>query len=212
MAVNLRLTHAVKDRAVQDFRLNGSELLIRFFDGSMMTVTIAECNSLPFHEGARIRQVSEDQTMLLFECEDESILDVTIVDPGNCDCSRQERSGRISRVSWEWLLSAFSFGYRRIYDKFRGVKSGSPTADVTCFERRSKGLLRPSRESSEFSDLPRNARFLSVCDDPRLHRLTVNVSNSVAGWSERRGWAAAERRSFERDVAFSIQASIINKP
>ena len=53
MAVNLRLTHAVKDRAVQDFRLNGSELLIRFFDGSMMTVTIAECNSLPFHEGAQ---------------------------------------------------------------------------------------------------------------------------------------------------------------
>jgi hypothetical protein len=83
MAVNLRLTHAVKDREVQKFQMNGSELLISFVDGSTMTVTIAECNSLPRHEGARIRQVSEDQTMLLFKCEDDSTLDVTIVDPGN---------------------------------------------------------------------------------------------------------------------------------
>jgi hypothetical protein len=83
MAVNLRLTHAVKDRAVQKFQVQGAELLISFVDGSTMTVTIAECNSLPLHEGARIRQISEDQTKLLFECEDESILDVTIVNPGN---------------------------------------------------------------------------------------------------------------------------------
>jgi len=34
MAVNLRLTHAVKDRAVQHFQVNGSELLISFVDGS----------------------------------------------------------------------------------------------------------------------------------------------------------------------------------
>ncbi len=67
----------------RSFQLNGSELLISFVDGSTMTVTIAECNSPPLHEGARIRQISEDQTKLLFECEDESTLDVTIVDPGN---------------------------------------------------------------------------------------------------------------------------------
>jgi hypothetical protein len=83
MAVNLRLTHAVKDRAVQNFKVHGPELRISFVDGSTMTVTIAECNSLPLREGARIRQISEDQTTLLFECEDESMLDVTIVDPGN---------------------------------------------------------------------------------------------------------------------------------
>jgi len=46
-------------------------------------VTIAKCNSLPLQEGARIRQISEDQTTPLFECEDEGILDVTIIDPGN---------------------------------------------------------------------------------------------------------------------------------
>ena len=62
---------------------NGSELLISFANGSKMTVTIAECNSPPLHEGARIRQVSENQTKLLFECEDDSTLDLTIVDPGN---------------------------------------------------------------------------------------------------------------------------------
>jgi hypothetical protein len=37
----------------------------------------------PLQEGARIRQISEDGVKLLFECEDDSTLDVTIVDPGN---------------------------------------------------------------------------------------------------------------------------------
>jgi hypothetical protein len=95
MAVNLRLTHAVKDREVQKFQVNGPELLIRFVDGLMMTVTIAECNSLPLHEDVRIRQVSEDQTMLLFQCEDESILDVTIVDPGNSVIISDKRSEKL---------------------------------------------------------------------------------------------------------------------
>src|ERR1700676_5294470 len=83
MAVNKKLTHAIKDRVVQNFQLNASVLLISFVDGSKMTVTIAECNSLPLQEGARIRQISDDQTKILFECEDDSTLDVTIVDPGN---------------------------------------------------------------------------------------------------------------------------------
>jgi hypothetical protein len=48
-----------------------------------MTVTIAECNSLPLREGVKIRQISEDGAKLLFECEDDSTLDVTILDPGN---------------------------------------------------------------------------------------------------------------------------------
>jgi len=46
-----------------------------------MAVTIAESNSPPLKEG--IRQSSEDQAKLLFECEDDSTLDVTIVDPGD---------------------------------------------------------------------------------------------------------------------------------
>ena len=62
--------------------MRGPELLISFFDGSTMTVTIAECNSLPFHEGARIPQISEDGAKLLFECEHDSTLDVTTVDSG----------------------------------------------------------------------------------------------------------------------------------
>src|ERR1700693_2280619 len=83
MSVNNKLTHAIKDRVVQNFQLNASVLLINFVDGSKMTVTIAECKSPPLHEGARILQGSENQTKLLFECEDDSTLDVTIVDPGN---------------------------------------------------------------------------------------------------------------------------------
>ena len=42
MAVNLRLTHAIKDRVVQSFQLNASELLINFVDGSMMNVKIVD--------------------------------------------------------------------------------------------------------------------------------------------------------------------------
>jgi hypothetical protein len=93
MAVNLRLTHAVKDRVVQNFQMNGSELMISFVDGSTMTVTIAECNSPPLHEGGRIRQISEDGAKLLFECEDDSTLDVTIVDPGNSVIVRDKNLG-----------------------------------------------------------------------------------------------------------------------
>ena len=92
MSVNNKLTHVIKDRVVQNFQLNASVLLISFVDGSKMTVTIAECNSPPLQEGARIRQISEDQTKLLFECEDDSTLDVTIVDPGNSVIVRDKDS------------------------------------------------------------------------------------------------------------------------
>ena len=92
MAVNHKLTHVVQDRVVQSFQVNGAELLIGFVDGSKMTVTIAECNSPPLQEGARIRQISEDETKLLFQCEDDSTLDVTIVDPGNAVIVRDKNS------------------------------------------------------------------------------------------------------------------------
>ena len=94
MSVNNKLTHAIKDRVVQNFQLNGSELLISFVDGSTMTVTIVECNSPPLHEGARIRQISENEAMILFEFEDESTLDVTIVDPGNSVIVR-DKNGQV---------------------------------------------------------------------------------------------------------------------
>jgi hypothetical protein len=83
MSVNHKLTHVVKDRVVHSFQLNASELLISFVDGSTMTVKIAESNSPPLREGARIRQISEDLTTLVIECEDGSSIDVTLVDPGS---------------------------------------------------------------------------------------------------------------------------------
>jgi hypothetical protein len=48
-----------------------------------MKVKIVESNSPPLQEGARIRQISEYGTKLLFECEDDSALDVALIDPGN---------------------------------------------------------------------------------------------------------------------------------
>ena len=101
MAVNNKLTHAIKDRVVQKFELNGSELLISFVDGSKMTVTIADCNSPPLQEGCQNSQISEDQAKLLFECEDDSTLDVTIVAGELCDCWGREQSGRVSGIICE---------------------------------------------------------------------------------------------------------------
>ncbi len=92
MAVNHKLTHMIKDRVVENFQLNGSELLISFVDGSTMKVKIVESNSPPLREGARIRQISEDQAKLLLECEDDKIFDVTIVDPGNSVMVRDKNS------------------------------------------------------------------------------------------------------------------------
>ena len=94
MLVNQKLTHIVKDRVVQNFQLNGTELLISFVDGSTMKVKIVESNSLPLREGAKLRQIFEDQAKLLIECEDDSTLDVTLVDPGN-SISVRDKEGQV---------------------------------------------------------------------------------------------------------------------
>jgi hypothetical protein len=90
MAVNHKLTRILKDRVVQTFQLNASELLISFLDGSTMKVKIVESNSPPLREGARIRQISEDRAKLVLECEDDSTLDVTVVDPGSSAAVRDK--------------------------------------------------------------------------------------------------------------------------
>ena len=91
--MNHKLTHVVEEHTIQNFQLNASELLITFVDGSTMAVKILESNSPPLHEGARIRQISEDGAKLLFECEDDSTLDVTIVEPGNSVIVRDKNLG-----------------------------------------------------------------------------------------------------------------------
>jgi hypothetical protein len=107
MTVNLRLTHAVKDRVIQSIQLNASELLISFVDGSTMTVTIAECNSPPLHEGARIRQPSEDEAKILVECGRRQYAGRDDSRSGElCDRSGQEQSGRVSRLGCGLLALA----------------------------------------------------------------------------------------------------------
>jgi hypothetical protein len=83
IAVNHKLTHVVKDRVVQNFQLNASELLISFVDGSTIKVKIVESNSPPLREGARIRRISEDRAKLVIECDDDSTVDLTLADPGS---------------------------------------------------------------------------------------------------------------------------------
>ena len=57
--------------------------MISFVDGSTMKVNIVESNSPPLREGVRIRQISEDRVKLVIECQDGSVFDATIVDPGS---------------------------------------------------------------------------------------------------------------------------------
>ena len=62
MAVNHLPTHVAADRGLSKvFQLNASKLLISFADGSKMTVTIAECNSLTVMAFPE-RQISEDRS------------------------------------------------------------------------------------------------------------------------------------------------------
>jgi hypothetical protein len=58
--------------------------------------------------GARILQISEHQTKLLFECEDDSTLDLTNVDPGNAVIVRGQE--QYIRLSWDrvWVSLAFT--------------------------------------------------------------------------------------------------------
>lgn len=83
MGLNRKLTNVVKDRVVQNFQLNASEVLISFADGSTMNVKIVESNSPRLPQGARIRQISQDQAKLVIECEDNSAIELTLADPGS---------------------------------------------------------------------------------------------------------------------------------
>jgi hypothetical protein len=95
MGFNRKLTHVVKDRVVQSFQLNSSELLISFAGGSTMKVKTVESNSPPLREGARTRQILEDQAKFVIECEDDSAIDVTLAGPGSLV---------VSRVDLDWSL------------------------------------------------------------------------------------------------------------
>jgi uncharacterized NAD(P)/FAD-binding protein YdhS len=108
MSVNNKLTHAIKDRVVQNFQLNASELLISFVDGSTMKVNIVESNSPPLHEATRIRQISEDRVKLFIECEDGSVRRNDSRSGKLCDRSGQERLGRVSRISMGLVVESRS--------------------------------------------------------------------------------------------------------
>jgi hypothetical protein len=69
MAVSHKLTHVVKDRVVQSFQVDGSELLISFIDGSTMKVTIVESNNnyrLMYDKSKRVNSGSATARCILF--------------------------------------------------------------------------------------------------------------------------------------------------
>jgi hypothetical protein len=109
MSVNNKLTHAIKDRVVQNFQLNASELLISFVDGSTMKVNIVESNSHHFTRATRIRQISEDRVKLFIRMRGRQCVRRNVSRSGKlCDRSGQERSGRVSRISMGLVVESRS--------------------------------------------------------------------------------------------------------
>jgi len=78
------LSYDIAVKSLTCVAISRSEILVR---------PSQRCNSPPLQEGARIRQISENGVKILFECEDDSTLDVTIVDPGNSVIVRDKNRG-----------------------------------------------------------------------------------------------------------------------
>ena len=83
MAINQKLTNIIEGRVVKNCREGSSEVQIRFQDGSTMIVKVMESNSPPLREGSQVRQVHEDGTEFMIDCEDGAILSLQLVEPGN---------------------------------------------------------------------------------------------------------------------------------
>jgi hypothetical protein len=112
------MTHAIKDRVVQTFQLNGPELLTGFVDGSTMTVTIEECPSPSGASGPRsaiIRRNSifnEGKDTDTWGIADRLAGSVPVVEVGDHLIFTRSESGEISSKHVpEWLpLNRMSSG------------------------------------------------------------------------------------------------------
>lgn len=94
MGINQRLTNIVRGRMIKNAKATPTELAIHFVDDSTMRVRMSETIILELPEGVRMRKVQEKDGDFVIECEDDTIIDINLSEPGN-SVSLHDRSNRL---------------------------------------------------------------------------------------------------------------------
>jgi hypothetical protein len=83
MAINQRLTDIVQGRVIKNANTSPTEFAILFTDDSIMKVRMSETIILQVPEGVRMRKVQERNADFVIECEDDTVIDIHLSEPGN---------------------------------------------------------------------------------------------------------------------------------
>ena len=83
MGINQRLTNIIRERIIKTAKASPTEFAIHFADDSTMRVRMSETIILQVPEGVRMRKVQERDRDFVIECEDDTIIDINLSEPGN---------------------------------------------------------------------------------------------------------------------------------
>jgi hypothetical protein len=83
MGVNQRLTNIVRGRVIKSAKTSPTEFAIHFTDDSTMKIRMSETIILQVPEGVRMRKVQEKNADFVIECEDDTVIDINLSEPGN---------------------------------------------------------------------------------------------------------------------------------
>jgi hypothetical protein len=83
MATNKRLTEIVQGRVIKNAEASPTEFAIHFMDDSTMKIRMSETIILHVPEGVRMRKVQEKNADFVIECEDDTVIDIQLSEPGN---------------------------------------------------------------------------------------------------------------------------------
>jgi hypothetical protein len=83
MGINQRLTEIVKGRVIKNAEASPTEFAIHFMDDSTMKIRMSETIIFHIPEGVRMRKVQERNADFVIECEDDTVIDIQLSEPGN---------------------------------------------------------------------------------------------------------------------------------
>jgi hypothetical protein len=83
MGINQRLTELVQGRVIKNAEASPTEFAIRFMDDSAMKIRMSETIILQIPKGVRIRMIEERKADLVIECDDDTVIDIQLSEPGN---------------------------------------------------------------------------------------------------------------------------------
>jgi len=94
MGINRKLTSLVQSRVIRNAEASPTEFAIHFEDGSALKIRMSETIILQFPKGVRIRKVQEGKADFVIECDDDSVIDIQLSEPGN-SVSLRDRHNRL---------------------------------------------------------------------------------------------------------------------